>query len=589
MQWTQVYDPFGHWWLSTLVAALPIIVLLGLLAGFKVKPHWCAITGALTAVLVATIFFTMPVILAATSFAYGVAFGILKIAWIVLAAVYLYDISVETGQFEIMKESIAGITPDRRLQVLLVAFCFGAFIEGAAGFGAPVAIAGAFMIGLGFRPFHAAALNLIANTAPVAWGAIGTPVHTLAAVTALPESDVNAMIGRILPFTAIIVAFWLVRTVVGWKETFEVLPAILVVGVSFAVTQFFWSNFVDSNLVDIMSAAVSIVATLIFLRVWKPKQIWRFDYDQTPVPLPPPSADFADQIGTQWAAPQYDGYLKTRTYTASQIAKAWMPFVILSLFVLLWGLPSVKLAMNQATTPAFRVMLPNGKVRPGPPGWDVPFLHNAVSRAAPVVAKPTPEAARFDLNWLSATGTGCFLAAIVAGLLLGLSPARLIKIFWKTCVRMRLAMVAISFMLGLGYVTRYSGLDAVLGLAFTRTGWLYPFFGTFLGWLGVALTGSDTSSNALFGSLQKITSQQLGLNPILMTAANSAGGVMGKMVDAQSITIATAATEQVGNEGIIFRFVAWHSVALCAIVGVIVLLYAYVFPGAVPHGLTFVK
>ena len=589
MQWTQVYDPFGHWWLSTLVAALPIIVLLGLLAGFKVKPHWCAIAGALTAVLVAIIFFTMPALLAATSFVYGVAFGLLKIAWIVLAAVYLYDLSVETGQFEIMKESIAGITPDRRLQVLLVAFCFGAFIEGAAGFGAPVAIAGAFMIGLGFRPFHAAALNLIANTAPVAWGAIGTPVHTLAAVTALPESDVNAMIGRILPFTAIIVAFWLVRTVVGWKETFEVLPAILVVGISFAVTQFFWSNFVDSNLVDIMSAAVSIVATLVFLRVWKPKRIWRFDYDQQVVPLPPPSADFADQIGTEWAAPQYDGYVKTRSYTASQIAKAWMPFVVLSVFVLLWGLPSVKQAMNQATTPAFKVLLPNGKIRPGPPGWDVPFLHNAVSRAAPVVAKPTPEAARFDLNWLSATGTGCFLAAIVAGLLLGLSPVRLMKIFWKTCVRMRLAMVAISFMLGLGYVTRYSGLDAVLGLAFTRTGWLYPFFGTFLGWLGVALTGSDTSSNALFGSLQKITSQQLGLNPILMTAANSAGGVMGKMVDAQSITIATAATEQVGNEGIIFRFVAWHSVALCAIVGIIVLLYAYVFPGAVPHGLTFVK
>jgi lactate permease len=589
MQWTQVYDPFGHWWLSTLVAAMPIIVLLGLLAGFKVRPHWCAIAGALTAVLVATVFFTMPALLAATSFAYGVAFGILKIAWIVLAAVYLYDISVETGQFEIMKESIAGITPDRRLQVLLVAFCFGAFIEGAAGFGAPVAIAGAFMIGLGFRPFHAAALNLIANTAPVAWGAIGTPVHTLAAVTALPESDVNAMIGRILPFTAIIVAFWLVRTVVGWKETFEVLPAILVVGVSFAVTQFLWSNFVDSNLVDIMSAAVSIVATLVFLRVWKPQQIWRFDYDQKPLALRLPSADFADQIGTEWAAPQYDGYVKTRTYTASQIAKAWMPFVILSLFVLLWGLPSVKLAMNQGTTPAFRVMLPNGRVRPGPPGWDVPFLHNAVSRAAPVVAKPTPEAARFDLNWLSATGTGCFLAAIVAGLLLGLSPTRLMNIFWKTCVRMRLAMVAISFMLGLGYVTRYAGLDAVLGLAFTRTGWLYPFFGTFLGWLGVALTGSDTSSNALFGSLQKITSQQLGIDPILMTAANSAGGVMGKMVDAQSITIATAATEQVGNEGIIFRFVAWHSLALCAIVGVIVLLYAYVFPGAVPHGLAFVK
>jgi len=589
MQWTQVYDPVGQWWLSTLVAALPIIVLLGLLAGFKVKPHWCAIAGASTAVLVAIVFFKMPAALAAMSFGYGVAFGVLKIAWIVLAAVYLYDISVEAGQFEIMKESVAGITPDRRLQVLLVAFCFGAFIEGAAGFGAPVAIAGAFMIGLGFKPFHAAALNLIANTAPVAWGAIGTPVHTLAAVTSLPESDLNAMIGRILPFTAVIVAFWLVRTMVSWRETFEVLPAILVVGLSFALTQFFWSNYIDGNLVDIMGGVVSIVATVTFLRFWKPKRIWRFDYDDKPVALPPPSAEIADQIGTEWAAQQYDGYVSSRTHTLPQVLKAWMPFVILSLFVLVWGLPSVKLAMNQATTPAFEVILPNGKVRPGPPGWDVPYLHNAISRAAPVVAKPTPEAARYDLNWLSATGTGCFLAAIASGLLLGVTPMKLMKIFWRTLVRMRLAMVAISFMLGLGYVTRYSGLDAVLGLAFTRTGWLYPFFGTFLGWLGVALTGSDTSANALFGSLQRITSQQLGIDPVLMCAANSAGGVMGKMVDAQSITIATAATEQVGNEGIIFRFVAWHSVAFCSIVGIIVLLYAYVFPAAVPHGLQFVK
>lgn len=589
MQWTQIYDPFGHWWLSTLVAALPIVVLLGLLAGFKVKPHWCAIAGASTAVLVAIAFFKMPAALAAMSFGYGVAFGLLKIAWIVLAAVYLYDISVETGQFEIMKESVAGITPDRRLQVLLVAFCFGAFIEGAAGFGAPVAIAGAFMIGLGFKPFHAAALNLIANTAPVAFGAIGTPVHTLAAVSSLPESDLSAAIGRILPITAIIVAFWLVKTMVSWRETFEVLPAILVVGLSFALTQFFWSNYVDSNLVDIMGGVVSIVATLIFLRIWKPKRIWRFDYDDKPATLPPPTAEFGDQIGTEWTAKEYDGYAQLRKYTAAQVLKAWMPFFILSVFVLVWGLPRVKAAMNRATTPAFEVKLSNGKVRPGPPGWDVPYLHNAISRAAPVVAKPTPEAARYDLNWLSATGTGCFLAAIIAGLLLGLSPAKLMKIFWRTCIRMRLAMIAISFMLGLGYVTRYSGLDAVLGLAFTRTGWLYPFFGTFLGWLGVALTGSDTSSNALFGSLQRITSQQLGVDPVLMCAANSAGGVMGKMVDAQSITIATAATEQVGNEGIIFRFVWWHSVALCSIVGVIAMLYAYVFRAAVPHGLTFVK
>jgi lactate permease len=589
MHWTQLYDPLGHWWLSTLIAATPILVLFGLLAGLKVKPHWCAIAGASTAVVVAIFFFRMPLILALVSFGYGVAFGLLKIAWIVLAAVYLYDVSVESGQFEIMKESVAGITPDRRLQVLLVAFCFGAFIEGAAGFGAPVAIAGAFMIGLGFRPFHAAALNLIANTAPVAWGAIGTPVHTLAAVSGLPESDLNAMIGRILPFTAVIVPLWLVRTLVSWRETLEVFPAILVVGFSFALTQFFWSNHVDSNLVDIMGGVVSIMATVAFLRFWKPKNTWRFAYDGPAVPVPAAAGGIADQFGGKWSVEEFDAQVAFRRHSSRQILRAWMPFAVLSLFVLLWGLPWFKLAMNQVTTPAFKVVLPNGKPRPGPPGWDVPYLHDAVYRAAPVVAAPTAEAARYDFNWLSATGTGCFLAAVVSGLLLGLTPLRLIGIFWRTLVRMRLAMIAISFMLGLGYVTRYSGLDAVLGLAFTRTGWAYPFFGTFLGWLGVALTGSDTASNALFGSLQRITSQQLGVDPVLMCAANSSGGVMGKMVDAQSITIATAATEQVGNEGSIFRFVVWHSLALGAVVGIIVMLYAYVFSQAVPHGLSFVK
>jgi len=589
MTWNQVYDPLGMWWLSTLVAALPIIVLFGLLAGLKVRPHWCAIAGAFTAVVVGILVFKMPLVLAVSAFSYGVAYGILKIAWIVLAAVYLYDISVETGQFEIMKESIANITPDRRLQVLLVAFCFGAFIEGAAGFGAPVAIAGAFMIGLGFKPFHAAALNLIANTAPVAWGAIGTPVHALAAVTTLPESDLSAMVGRILPFTAIIVPFWLVRTMVNWEQTFEVFPAILVVGFSFAITQFLWSNHVDSNLVDIAGAVVSILATIIFLRFWKPKKIWRFDYDEKTSSSFAPAKTIEDVDGGQWSPKQVDGFVASRKHSAGQVLRAWMPFAILSMFVLAWGWPSVKLKLNQLATPSFRVVQADGKVRPGPPGWDWPGLHNKISRTAPVVAKPTPEAARYDFNWLSATGTGCFFAAIVSGLLLGLGPGQLLKTFWRTLVRMRLAMIAISFMLGLGFTTRYAGLDAVLGLAFTRTGWFYPFFGTFLGWLGVALTGSDTSSNTLFGSLQKITSQQLGIDPVLMCAANSAGGVMGKMVDAQSITIATSATNQVGNEGTIFRFVLWHSVALGAIVGLIVMLYAYVFQQLVPHGLTFVK
>src|SRR3984893_6612695 len=489
--WNQNYDPLGHWWLSTLVAALPIIVLLGLLAGLKVRAHLCAVAGAATAVIVAILAFKMPALLAVSSFFYGSAFGLLKIVWIVIAAVFLYDISVETGQFEIMKQSVAAITPDRRLQLLLVAFCFGAFIEGCAGFGAPVAIAGAFMIGLGFKPFQAAALNLIANTSPVAWGAIGTPVHTLAAVTALNESDLNAMIGRILPITAVIVPFWLVRAMVSWNETLEVLPAILVVGFSFASMQWFWANHMDSNLVDIAAGITAMIATLLFLRMWQPKRICRFEEERV---------DEAAKLARKEVAIQHTG---------AQIAKAWIPFAILSLFVLLWGLPTIKTAMGKATTPAF-----------AKGGWEVPYLHKAVSRAQPVVAKPTPENAKFDFNWLTAVGTGCFLAALVAGTILGLKPKRLAQIFGHTLYRLRFAIVAMSCMLGLGYVTRYSGMDAVLGLAFTRTGWLFPFFGTYIGWLGVALTGSDTSSNALFGGLQRITAEQLHLSPILMCGGN---------------------------------------------------------------------
>ena len=587
MNWTQVYDPLGHWWLSTMVAALPIFVLLGMLAGLKIRPHWCAIAGATTSVLVAMFVFGMPARLATVSLLYGGAFGLLKIVWIVIAAVFLYDISVDTGQFEIMKQSVATITPDRRLQLLLVAFCFGAFIEGAAGFGAPVAIAGAFMIGLGFKPFHAAVLNLIANTAPVAWGAIGTPVHTLAAVSALPESDLNAMIGRILPFTAVLVPFWLVRAMVGWSETFEVLPAILVVGISFAGMQFFWSNYMDSNLVDIAAGLTSMIATVVFLRFWKPKKVWRFEDDDKIAPagarLQASGATtsqpiIVDQMDDEWDVRQLQSKIPMTQHTGGQVARAWLPFVILSLFVLLWGLPSVKNAMGRATTPAFKTG-----------GWEVPYLHKAVYRAQPVVAKPTAENAKFDFNWLTATGTGCFLAALLSGLILGLKPKRMIQIFGGTLHRMRFAIIAMTFMLGLGYVTRYSGMDAVLGLAFTRAGWFFPFAGTYIGWLGVALTGSDTSSNALFGGLQRITAEQLNLSPILMCASNSAGGVMGKMIDAQSITVATAATNQVGNEGMIFRYVFWHSVALAAIVGVIVMLYAYVFPHFIPHGLTFVR
>jgi len=576
LTWTQIYDPLHHWWLSTLVASLPVVVLLGLLAGFKVRPHLCAIAGAATAVLCAIFVFHMPSPLAIASFLYGSAYGLLKIVWIVIAAVFLYDISVETGQFEIMKQSVAAITPDRRLQLLLVAFCFGAFIEGCAGFGAPVAIAGAFMIGLGFKPFQAAALNLIANTAPVAFGAIGIPIHALVSVTALPESDVSAMIGRILPITAVILPFWLVRAMVSWSETLEVLPAILVVGVSFAATQFFWSNYMDSNLVDIAAGIVSLVATLLFLRVWQPKRIWRFPEEREADAIHAATQTaVTDTMGDEWQIRQKS--LAGVRYSASQIARSWLPFAILSVLVLFWGIPSIKNAMGKATTPAFQ----SG-------GWEVPYLHKAVYRAEPVVAQPTAEAAKFDFNWLTATGSACFLAALISGLLLGLKPPRLFQIFGRTLHRLRFAIIAMTCMLGLGYVTRYSGMDAVLGLAFTRTGWFFPFFGAFIGWLGVALTGSDTSSNVLFGGLQKITAQQLGLSPVLMAATNSAGGVMGKMIDAQSICIATAATNQVGQEGSIFRFVFWHSVSLAAIVGVIVMLYAYVFPQFIPNGLTFI-
>jgi lactate permease len=555
MHWTQVYDPLGHWWLSTLVAALPIVVLLGLLAGFRVRPHIAAIAGAVTALLVSVLVFGMPWQLSAMSFVYGLSFGLLKIVWIVIAAVYLYELTVHTGHFEIMKESLAGYTSDRRMQLLLVAFCFGAFLEGCAGFSTPVAICSAFMVGLGFSPFHAAALNLIANTSPVAWGAIGTPVHTLAGVSGLPEGDLNAMIGRILPITCVIVPFWLVKAMVSWKETFEVTPAILVVGCSFGAMQFFWSNITrDSNLVDIMAGTFSLLVTVIFLRFWKPKKVWRFPHEQ--------------------------GATITRhSYTGGQIAKAWMPFAVLSLLVFLWGYPPVKKVLNTSTTPAF-----------SKGGWNFPMVHRTISRNVPVVTADTPadkrlEAAKYDFNWLTATGTACFLAAVLSGLLLGVPIKEMFQVFGRTLHKLRFAIIAIGCMLGLGYLTRYSGMDAVLGLAFTRTGWLFPIFGTYLGWLGVALTGSDTSSNALFGSLQRITSQKLSINPVLMCAANSAGGVMGKMIDAQSICVATAATNTVGTEGSIFRKVFWHSVALAFIVGIIVMLYARIFQNAVPHGI----
>jgi lactate permease len=552
--WSQVYSPLGHWLVSALAAALPVVILFYLLAVKRTSAPVAAFGGAIAAISLAILMCGMPVNLALMAFFYGAAFGLLPIGYVVFAAIFLYQISLDSGQFTIMKSSIGNLTADRRLQALMIAFAFGAIIEGAAGFGTPVAISAALMAGLGFQPFYAAALCLIANTAPVAWGAVGTPLVTLAAVTGLPLADLSAMNARILPITSLIVPLWLVRTMVPWKQTREVFPAIAVCGVSFATTQFLWGNYVDAYLVDIVGGVVCLSFTALFLKVWKPRSIFLFD----------------DEKGVAGSRV---------TYTGRQVLYGWMPFLILGVFVLAWGWPSVKAALNAATFgPVKATYL-----------VEVPMLHNAVVRVPPIVAENTPERAVYTFNWLSATGTGVMLACIVAALMAGFSSRRFAESFLTTCRRMKIPLLAIVPMLGLAYVARYAGLDAILGLAFTRTGFMYPFFAAFLGWLGVALTGSDTSSNALFGSLQRITAEQLHLDPILICSANSAGGVMGKMVDAQSIVVATTATNQVGNEGIIFRFVLWHSLALATIVALIVMAFAYVFPGLVPHNVQFLE
>ncbi|HYE98429.1 MAG TPA: L-lactate permease [Planctomycetota bacterium] len=545
--WTQVYQPFGwHWLPSALVAAVPVVALLLSLTLFKQSAPRAAAIGAVVALLVATLFVGMPWPKALASFGYGAAYGLLPIGWIVFSAMFLYQIAVDTGKFEVMKASIARLTDDRRLQVLMIAFAFGAIMEGAAGFGAPVAISTALLVGLGFRAFPAAVLCLIANTAPVAWGSIGTPLVVLAAVTDLPINDLSAMNARILPITSLLVPFWLVRSMVGWKETFEVLPGILVCGVSFAVTQFVWGNWVNVGLVDIIAGAVCLGACALFFAFWRPKTVYRFPEEAAPAPH------------------------EQKSLTAREVFAGWLPFLVLFASVVGCGLARSEKFLDDRPWANIRVAV-------GP-------LHEKVVRVPPVEEHPTAEKAVYKVNWITAAGTGVFLAAVVTSLLLGQPLRGLGGSFLSTCRRMKIPLMAIVPMLGLAFVTRYSGTDAILGLAFTRTGWLYPFFGTFLGWLGVALTGSDTASNALFGSLQKITAQQLNLPPVLMAAANSAGGVMGKMVDAQSIVVAATAANLNGQEGPILIKVLWHSVALAAVVGAIVMAYAYLLPGLVPHG-----
>ncbi len=526
--WTQNYNPLGNPILSTIVAALPVTFLFYLLAVRKTTAWKSAVYAFLLGVALAVTLFGMPAHMVAGAVSAGLLYGIIRIIWVLLAAVFVYELTVESGHFETIKRSIGGITDDKRLQALLIAYAFGAVLEGAGGGGAPVAICASMMIGLGFPPFQAAVLCLIANTAPVAFGGMGNPVRTLVAVTGLPEMQISGTIGRILPITSLFLPFWLIRAYTTTSKTLEVWPGLLACGVIFAAIQFSWSNFVDAALVDIMGGMGTLILLAIFFKLWRPSA-------------------------------------SKSNLTTRQIVHAWSPFLILAVLVVAWGLPWIKPHL-EATS--FKI--------------PVPGLHKLVQRVPPVVAAPMTEPAIIDIAWLESVGTPTFLAGLIAGPILGLSLKRTLEIFFKTCSRMRFSVIAIAAMLALGFLTRYCGMDATMGLAMSNTGWLFPFFGTMIGWLGVALSGTDAGSNALFGSLQVITANKLGISAVLMASANSAGGVMGKMIGAQSIIVACAATKMEGREGDLFRVVIKHSIPLAAIIGLIVMAYAYWFPHLLP-------
>jgi len=544
MPWQQNYDPLHSALLSTLFAALPVILLLGSIAVLKIRIHYAALLGLGAALAIALGVYQMPVKPAVATAIFGAAYGLFPIGWIILNLIFLYDLTVKSGRFEILRGSLGRLAPDPRVQVILIAFAFGAFFEGAAGFGTPVAVTAAILIQLGFSPLQACGLSLIANTAPVAFGALGTPIIALSKVTSIPELDLSRMIGRQLPFFSLLIPFWVVWALAGFRGMIGVWPAALTAGLAFAIPQFLVSNFHGPWLVDIIASISSMAAVAILLKFWRPKDRWRLAGQNEPIVV---------------AGAVVPG--------RKQIVAAWAPWCLLSALVFVWGIPQVKATLDRRSAPVFQV----------------PALHNAVVRApldqGPDPQKPAkPEEAIFRLNWLSATGTGILVAAILAGFMMGFAPAELGRSYWQSIVRVRFSLVTIAAMLALGYVTRYSGTDTTLGLALARTGKLYPFFGTLLGWLGVALTGSDTASNVLFGGLQTITAKQTHISPVLMAAANSSGGVMGKMVDAQSIVVASTATNWYGHEGSILRFVFFHSLALAALMGLLVFLQAYVAP-----------
>jgi len=540
--WAQDYNPLGNAFLSTLVAAVPVVVLLASIAYLKIRIHYAALLGLAVALIVSLVVYQMPADAALATTIYGAGYGLFPIGWIIFNLIFLYQLTVKKGLFEVLRNSLGTLAPDPRIQLILIAFSFGAFFEGAAGFGTPVAVTAAILIQLGFKPLAACGLSLIANTAPVAFGALGTPIVALSKVTGIDELALSKMAGRQLPFFSVLIPFWVVWAFAGFRGMMGVWPAALTAGVAFAIPQFLVSNFHGPWLVDIIASIISIIAVVLLLKLWRPADDWKS-------PLEKPRA----------VQPVHDTAL---------VRRAWMPWILLSVLVFVWGVPAFKKTVDKISAPTFAVAR----------------LHNVVVRTPPVVPAPTPEKpakaeeAIYRLNWLSATGTGILVSAVLAGLIMGFSIRDMLKTYFETLVRVRFSLITIAAMLALGYVTRYSGTDATLGLALAKTGSLYPFFGTLLGWLGVALTGSDTASNVLFGSLQKITAEQTGLSPTLMCAANSSGGVMGKMVDAQSIVVASTATNWYGHEGDILRYVFFHSIALAALVGVLVYLQAYVPP-----------
>lgn len=560
MVWLHSYDPFGNAFVSTVVAAVPIVLLLGLIAIWHVRIHVAAGVALVAAMLIATLAFGMPAGAMLATTVYGAAYGLFPIGWIILNLIFLYSLTVRKGLFDVLRQHLAHIAPDPRVQVVLIAFAFGAFFEGAAGFGTPVAVTSAILMQLRFPPLLACGLSLIANTAPVAYGALGTPIITLAAVTGLDLLELSAMAGRQLPFFSLLVPFWVVWALAGWRGTLGVWPVCLTAGVAFAVPQYLVSNFHGPWLVDIVSALCSMGAIAALLTVWAPREAWT---------LPATRGAFGGRVrdGAGGARGENVGGVGAGGVDArparEAVVRAWMPWVVLSLVVFAWGLPQVKAALDGLHRPLV----------------DVPLLHRMVQRVPPVApTDAAPEAAVFAFNYLSATGTGILVSAVLAGVFMGFGLREMARVYVRTIVTVRFSLMTIAAMLALGYVTKYSGADATLGLALARTGVLYPFFGTLLGWLGVALTGSDTASNVLFGSLQRITAEQVGVSPVLMAAANSTGGVMGKMVDAQSIVVASTATNWYGHEGQILRWVFLHSLALAVLMGLLVLLQAYVPP-----------